>query len=115
MSSPNNKPAPFLKDTAVGDAVEVGVTVDGPYGIIFEPDKDGNAAYISNWERLPDGKIGDVQRHSGVVREKNTIIMSPFRRLKISNRHSVKTLLSLFLYKWIFLYIACERCVVCCE
>ena len=66
-SSPNNKPAPFSKDTAVGDAVEVEVTVDGPYGIVFEPDKDGKAACISNWERLPDGKVGDVQRHSGVV------------------------------------------------
>lgn len=66
MSS--SKPAPFLKDTAVGDTVEVEVTVDGPYGIIFEPDQEGNAAYIFSWERLPNGQIGDVQRHSGVVR-----------------------------------------------
>ena len=29
-------------------------------------DKDGNAAVIRQWDRLPNGKFGPVQKHGGI-------------------------------------------------
>ncbi len=54
------------KDTAAGDIVSIIVPVDGPYGIILEPDRDGHAAVIKAFERMPDGKFGIIQKHGGV-------------------------------------------------
>ena len=53
-------------DTAVGDIVIVSVNSEGPYGVIFEPDQDGCAAVIQAWERLPNGKFGELQKHGGL-------------------------------------------------
>ena len=39
----------------------------GPYGLNLVPDMGGNAAVISNWERLPDGTFGKIQLNGGVV------------------------------------------------
>ncbi len=54
------------KDTAAGDVVIISVPSDGPYGVMFEPDRDGNAAVIKAWERLPNGKFGQLQKHGGL-------------------------------------------------
>ena len=53
-------------DTAVGDIVVINVNCEGPYGVIFESDQDGCAAVIQSWERLPNGKFGDLQKHGGL-------------------------------------------------
>lgn len=44
----------------------IAVPPDGPYGIIFSPDNDGCAAVVRNFEKLPNGKFGPVQRDGGV-------------------------------------------------
>ena len=53
-------------NTAVGDTVLIQVASEGPYGVVFEPDKTGSAAVIKSWERLPGGKFGAIQKHGGV-------------------------------------------------
>lgn len=53
-------------DTAAGDIVSILVSPDGPYGVKFEADKDGNAAVIKEFERLPNGKFGPLQKHGGL-------------------------------------------------
>lgn len=32
-----------------GDVVTIQLPPDGPYGVIFEADRDGNAAVIKTW------------------------------------------------------------------
>ena len=54
------------KDTAAGDIVSISVPPEGPYGVLLEGDRDGSAAVIKSWERLPDGKFGPLQKHSGL-------------------------------------------------
>lgn len=54
------------KDTAAGDSVLISLPPDGPYGIILEADRDGHAAAIKAFERMPDGKFGLIQKHGGV-------------------------------------------------
>jgi hypothetical protein len=49
-----------------GDVVTIQLSPDGPYGVIFEPDRDGNAAVIKHWDRLPNGKFGPLQKHGGL-------------------------------------------------
>ena len=53
-------------NTAVDDSVAISVPSEGPYGVIFEPDKTGSAAVIKSWERLHGGKFGAIQKHGGV-------------------------------------------------
>eukprot|EP01035_Chromulina_nebulosa_P016969 gene16969-22465_t len=55
-----------LVDTAAGDIVSISVSPDGPYGVYFESDKNGNAAVISSFERLPNGNYGVLQKHGGL-------------------------------------------------
>ncbi len=54
------------KDTAAGDIVSISVTPDGPYGVLLEGDRDGNAAVIKAFERLKNGKFGPLQKHGGL-------------------------------------------------
>lgn len=63
MSSKMSGPS---KDTAAGDVVVVNVPSDGPYGVMFAADRDGTAAVIKSWERLPNGKFGPLQKHGGL-------------------------------------------------
>ena len=53
-------------DTAAGDLVIILVNPDGPYGVNFESDSFGNAAVIRSFDRLPNGKLGPLQRHGGL-------------------------------------------------
>jgi len=53
-------------NTAVGDTVIIQVASEGPYGVVFEADRNGSAAVIKSWERLPGGKFGVIQKHGGV-------------------------------------------------
>ena len=54
------------KDTAAGDIVSILVPPDGPYGVVFEADRDGNAAVVKAFDRLPNGRFGPIQKHGGV-------------------------------------------------
>lgn len=54
------------QDTSVGDIVIINVPSDGPYGAMFEPDRDGCAAVVKAWERMPNGKFGIIQKHGGI-------------------------------------------------
>ena len=53
-------------DTQAGDIVTIAVNPDGPYGVVFSPDNDGQAAVVRGFEKLPNGKFGVVQRNGGV-------------------------------------------------
>ncbi len=43
-------------DTASGDVVSINVNPDGPYGIGLKAFSDGNAAVVTSFERLPNGR-----------------------------------------------------------
>ena len=53
-------------DTASGDIVAISVPPDGPYGVNFTADADGNAAVIHSFDRMPNGKFGPLQKHGGL-------------------------------------------------
>lgn len=53
-------------NTAAGDVVTISLPIEGPYGILLDPDKEGCAAVVRSWERLPNGKFGPIQKHGGV-------------------------------------------------
>jgi hypothetical protein len=53
-------------DEQAGDIVTIQVPPDGPYGVLFESDRDGHAAVIKAWDRLPNGKFGPLQKHGGL-------------------------------------------------
>lgn len=40
----------------------VSVNSTGPYGIVIEADKFGQAAVVKSWVRLPNGKFGQIQK-----------------------------------------------------
>mmetsp|Transcript_12996 Transcript_12996/g.21249 ORF Transcript_12996/g.21249 Transcript_12996/m.21249 type:complete len:401 (-) Transcript_12996:155-1357(-) len=40
----------------------VSVNSTGPYGIVIEADKFGQAAVVKSWVRLPSGKFGQIQK-----------------------------------------------------
>ena len=44
----------------------INVSSSGPYGIVAEADKYGQALVIKDWARLPNGKFGPIQKHGGV-------------------------------------------------
>jgi hypothetical protein len=55
-----------VADTQAGDIVQIQVPPDGPYGVVFAADDDGNAAVVKGFNKLPSGKFGPVQRDGGV-------------------------------------------------
>ena len=59
----------FAEDTIVGDTISIEVPPDGPYGIRLGPDVGRHAAVILDWQRLPNGRDGIIQKHGGVVRK----------------------------------------------
>ena len=54
------------KDTAAGDTVSIPLSPDGPYGVILGPDKEGFAAVVKAFDRLPNGRFGPIQKNGGV-------------------------------------------------
>jgi hypothetical protein len=69
-SSSSNKLAPRVsgveRDTAVGDTVYVVVKPDGPYGVVFEGDKNGCSLVIRAWKKMPNDKFGPIQKNGGI-------------------------------------------------
>lgn len=53
-------------DTAAGEVVLINLPSDGPYGVNFAADEDGNALVVKVFDRLPNGKFGPIQKHGGV-------------------------------------------------
>jgi len=53
-------------NTSAGDIVVLAVPAATALGILVEADREGHAAVVRSWERLPNGKFGPVQKHGGV-------------------------------------------------
>lgn len=56
------------KSTVHDGVVSVRVPCRGPYGVLLEDDGNGRAAIICEWDKLPSGKAGAIERHGGVRR-----------------------------------------------
>jgi hypothetical protein len=55
------------QDTEVGDIVTIEVKPDSVFGFLLGPDINGKAAVITGWERLPGGRMSELQKHGGIV------------------------------------------------
>lgn len=56
----------ILPHLILGDVISIKIGNKGPYGMSLGPDNAGNGLIILSWERLPDGKFGQIQKHGGV-------------------------------------------------